>query len=64
MECPKGSMCTEGVHEVITIKKGLEWFPDIVSSDLPIRIHQYKASNGRLTYKVFNSDNQIIYGKG
>jgi len=57
-------MCTESTHEVTTIKKAVEWWPDAHEDDLPIKVHQYTASNGRLTYKIFNSRGEQVYGKG
>ena len=64
MECPRGSKCTDSVHEVTTIKKAVEWWPDAHEDDLPIKIHQYTASNGRLTYKIFANNGDQVFSKG
>lgn len=64
MECPRGSMCTESDHEVITMSKAREWFPDVRKDQMPIRINQLKSSDGRLQITIYSNAGQIIHRRG
>ncbi len=64
MECPRGSMCKESTHQVITIKTALEWFSGAKVEDLPLTVQQQTAANGRIHAKVFGNDGELLYTRG
>jgi len=49
MQCPCGDTANLHQHEVKTIDKALEWYPDTQPSDLPIMVQYHKCSGcGRI----------------
>lgn len=64
MECPRGSSCTESEHEVKTIAKAQEWFEGAQESDLPIKVNQVKAANGRLAISIYSNYGKLIHKRG
>lgn len=61
MECSKGSIVKELEHEVKTLEKAREWWPDCDGT--PITIRQLKAGNGRLRIEVYR-DGKQVYVRG
>lgn len=64
MECPKGSTCTESDHTVKTLKMAKEWHEDIAEDQLPIRVNQLTASNGRLQITIRDNTGSIVHKRG
>ena len=64
MECPRGSICTEGEHKVKTLTKAREWYEGAVEADLPITVQKFEANNGRMMVKIYNKENRKIYQRG
>ena len=64
MECSRGSMCIDSTHEVTTFKKAFEWYSLVSLWDLPITVHQQKASNGRRLVKVYNNHGDLLEQRG
>ena len=63
MDDPRGGVCSEQEHWVKTFEKAKEWFPYVEERDLPIKIVQYKSSDGRTRLQVYNHRG-LIYHKG
>jgi len=64
MDCPKGSILRESEHDVKTIKSAKEWFSDIEEDQMPIKVRQYTAKNGRCMIKVFDNKNKLVHQRG
>lgn len=64
MECPKGSMCTESNHEVKGLATAMEWWPSVTESDLPIRVKQLTAANGRVHIEVRDKSGRLRHMRG
>lgn len=64
MYCNRGSTTTESTHEVKTLAKAKEWFSDVLESDLPIKVNQHTAANGRIYATIFNNRNEQIHRRG
>jgi len=64
MECPRGSETTESTHTVKTFEKAREWYQYVDVQDLPIKIEQNKAFNGRLAITIRDKDGYIIHKRG
>ncbi len=64
MECPLGSTASESQHEVKTITKAREWFQDVRVCDLPIKVAQFTAANGRCMIRISNKHGKIIHRRG
>jgi hypothetical protein len=65
MECPRGSATRSSVYKVTILKYANEWCRKPVSEDdMPITIHQDKASGGRIRVKIFNDKGVLIVERG
>lgn len=64
MDCPKGSILKETQHEVKTLDTAKEWFAGVQNYDLPIRITQRTAENGRCMITVFDNNGKKIHQRG
>jgi len=64
MECPRGSYCRESTHQVKTMDKALEWYPEALESHLPITVTSQVASDGRRHVKVHDLNDNLIFTRG
>jgi len=64
MECPKGSTCSDSDHTVKTLKMAKEWFEDITEDQIPIRVNQLTASNGRVQITIRDNTGSIVHTRG
>ena len=55
---------TESEHEVKTLDTAINWYSDVTELDLPILVRQWKASNGRIMYWVYNCDKKLLHKHG
>ena len=59
-----GNPMTESEHEVKTLDTAINWYSDVTELDLPILVRQWKASNGRIMYWVYNCDKKLLHKHG
>lgn len=64
MECPRGSVCTESAHQVKTLAKAREWYAQASEDDLPLRIEQWRSSDGRLRVIVYGANGDVLTKRG
>lgn len=64
MICTKGSECSDSTHKVKTIKKAVEWFPGVVTSELPISVHQRISKAGRVYARIYACNGDLIHTRG
>ena len=56
-------MCKQSTHEVKTLDKAREWYPEVAEGQLPIHVEQMTASNGRVRV-VVSSDGVVVHSRG
>lgn len=64
MQCPKGSNCTISTHTVKSLKTAKEWFPDAHKEQLPIKVYQETALNGRMFAIISDKSGDVIHRRG
>jgi hypothetical protein len=60
MQCKCGGVTTNSVHEVKTLKKGLQWYTETTEADLPLKIDSDKCNCGRVHFLVTNKDGREL----
>ena len=64
MECQEGSQTKLSEHTVKTLEKVKEWFEGSRQFDLPIRVIQHTAGNGRCMIKILDNTGKLIHQRG
>ncbi len=63
MQCKCGSETITQTHQVTTLPKAVEWYPEVKESQLPIEVEQEKCLCSRLMRKIYSAG-ELIYSRG
>lgn len=64
MISPRGEEVKESEHSVGSIGKAKYWWEGCKGDQLPIRVRQYKATNGRVRIEIFDCGGHRIHTRG
>lgn len=64
MQDPRGGQLQGFTHELKTIKGAQEWYENATADMLPIRVDGAKTSNGRIGYRVFDKQGNLLKSHG
>lgn len=57
-------MCSESSHQVKTMAKAAEWFPRVVTSQLPITVDSSTGAGGRVCVRIYSASGKLIERRG
>lgn len=64
MYCPKGSECDYSSNRVYTMPYAKQWYSQVKIEQMPIRVLQHKAQDGRIYAEIYDKNNTLIHKRG